>query len=150
EVTIEQNTKIEPFKIDKNTYEIEAEFKPHNNAIFGFNLLVGEGRKLALTYDPALSTLCLDRTNCTDFTSEPRFNDVFSKKMYAPLTLQDGKLRVHIFIDQASVEVFTNDGEIVLSAVTFPSEKQLGVEVFSENGSTEVVSMQAWKMNSIW
>src|SRR5690606_27828813 len=149
-VIVEKDTKMEPFKPAKNTYEIEAEFKPHDNAVFGLNLLVGEGRKLALRYSPATSTLCLDRTNCTDFISEQQFNDVFAKKMYAPLSLHEGTLKLHIFVDQASVEIFTNDGEVVLSAVTFPSEDQLGIEVFSEDGETEIISLDAWEMKSIW
>jgi len=149
-VIVEKDTKMEPFKPAKNTYEIEAEIKPHDNAVFGLNLLVGEGRKLALRYSPATSTLCLDRTNCTDFISEQQFNDVFAKKMYAPLSLHEGTLKLHIFVDQASVEIFTNDGEVVLSAVTFPSEDQLGIEVFSEDGETEIISLDAWEMKSIW
>ena len=31
-----------------------------------------------------------------------------------------------------------------------PSEKQLGIEIFSNNGVTEVNSLRAWELNSIW
>lgn len=149
-LTIANNTTVEPFKPAKNTYEIEAMFKPRDGAVFGFNLLVCEGRKLVLSYDPETSILCLDRTNCTDFTAEPKFNEVFAQKMYAPLSLQEETLKLHIFVDQSSVEIFTNDGEVVLSAVTFPSENQLGIEVFSEGGDTEILSLNAWNIQSIW
>ncbi len=149
-VTIGKDIKIEPFRPTKNTYEIEVKFKPDDAAVFGFNMLVGDGRKLALRYDPMTSTLCLDRTNCTDFISERRFTDAFAKKIYAPSVLNNGVLKMHIFIDQASVEIFVNDGSIVFSAVTFPSENQLGIEIFSENGTTEIVSLEAWEIKSIW
>ncbi len=70
--------------------------------------------------------------------------------MYAPVKLQVNKLRLHIFIDQSSIEVFTNDGEVVLSATTYPSEKQIGLEVFSEGGATKISFLNAWELSSIW
>ena len=111
---------LEGFKPQRNAYEMDVEFKPLSDAEFGVNLLVGEGRKLVLSYDPVTSTICLDRTNCTDFVSDPEFTSQFATKMYAPLAITGDLLRLHLFVDQASIEVFTNDGEIVLSAATFP------------------------------
>jgi len=35
---------------------------------------------------------------------------------------------MHWFVDQSSIEVFTNDVEIVLSTATFQSEKQMEIE----------------------
>jgi fructan beta-fructosidase len=137
------------FKPSKNSYEILADFKPGGKAVFGFNFLVGEGRKLVLSYDPVTSSLVLDRTNCTDFISDTSFIRLFAKKITAPVGLQNGKLQLRIFIDQSSIEVFTNDGEVVLSAVTFPSEKQLGIELFSNRAETQF-NFKAWALKSIW
>lgn len=141
---------LDGFMPERNTYEMIVEFKPLSNAEFGLNLLVGEERKLVLSYNPVTSTICLDRTNCTDFVSDHEFTTSFATKMYAPLKINDELLRLHLFIDQASIEVFTNDGEVVLSATTFPSETQLGIEIFSNNGVTEVKSLKAWELSSIW
>ena len=134
----------------RNSYEIKAEFTKQSAAEFGINLLVGEGRKLVLSYNPLTSTITLDRTNCTDFVSDKEFNRYFSTKMNAPIKLNDDILSLHLFIDQSSIEVFTNDGEIVLSALTFPSEKQLGIEFFSKGGSTEISELNMWELKSIW
>jgi hypothetical protein len=38
----------------------------------------------------------------------------------------------------------------VLSAVTYPSPTQTGIEVFSENGTTKLISFKGWELNSIW
>lgn len=147
---IEGTKKLDVFQPTKNVYEMEVQFKPLSNATFGFQLMVGEGRKLVLTLDPTTSTICLDRTNCTDFISDQQFTTTFAKKMYAPLSMANGIVRLHIFVDQSSIEVFSNDGEVVLSATTFPSEKQLEVLVFSNGGTTEITSLKAWELNSIW
>jgi len=129
---------------------MDVEFKSLSDAAFGLFLLEGDGRKLILRYDPVTSVICLDRTNCTDFVSDSSFTKVFAKKMIAPLMLKQGKLRLHIFVDQSSIEVFTNDGEVVLSATTFPSEEQLGISFFSEGGKTQITTLKAWELNSIW
>ncbi|WP_207424768.1 glycoside hydrolase family 32 protein [Desertivirga brevis] len=138
------------FKPKKNVYELELTFKPGNASRFGTDLLVGEGRKLRLVYDTKTAQLCMDRTACTDFTSDSQFASVFATKMKAPVPLQQGLLKLRIFVDQASIEVFANDGEVVLSALTFPSENQLGVSFFSEGGNTFLQSLKAWEMTSIW
>lgn len=147
---IEGIQKLEVFQPKKNTYELEVDFTLLSNATFGLNLMVGEGRKLVLIYDPSTSIICLDRTNATDYVLNTGFINAFARKMYAPVKLQINKLRLHIFIDQSSIEVFTNDGEVVLSATTYPSEKQIGLEVFSEGGATKISSLNAWELSSIW
>ncbi|WP_176146226.1 glycoside hydrolase family 32 protein [Parapedobacter luteus] len=149
-VIVEGVKPLEVFQPTRNTYEMEVEFRPGSAAKFGFNLLVGDGRKLVLTYDPKLSMMCLDRTNCTDFISDQQFTKAFAKTMYAPVDLLNNTLKLHIFVDQASVEIFTNDGEVVFSAVTYPGENQTGIELFAEGGSAEIVSLTAWEMKSIW
>lgn len=141
---------LSDFKPTRNTYEMIVEFKNISDAEFGINLLVGEGRRLTLSYNPVISSICLDRTNCTNFESDDEFTSNFATKMYAPLKMAEGTLRLHLFVDKSSVEIFTNDGEIVLSALTFPSEEQLGIELFSTGGITELSSLKAWELRSIW
>jgi fructan beta-fructosidase len=149
DVSIKGRQSLKAFQPVKNSYEMEAVFKPASKTLFGFNFLVGEGRKLALSYDPVTSSLTLDRSNCTDFLTDTNFTKLFARKITAPLNLQNGMLRLHIFVDQSSIEVFANDGELVLSAVTFPSEKQLGIEVFSESTET-LFHLKAWELKTIW
>ncbi len=120
------------------------------NRLFGLNLLVGEGRKLSLTYDPVQFNLVLDRTNCTDYLSNEAFNQKFPSKMSMVVPPENGQLRLHILVDQSSVEVFTNQGEKVMSALTFPGEDQKGIELFTSEGKALLVSLKAWELHSIW
>ena len=140
---------LKNFKPDLNSYELDATFTPGTAKAFGFNLLVGEGRKLELRYDPQLAELTLDRSNCTNFTTDTAFTKSFAKKYALPLVLDKGSLRLHIFVDRSSIEIFANNGEKVVSATTFAADTQLGLETFSEDGSTKL-DIQAWKLNSIW
>jgi sucrose-6-phosphate hydrolase SacC (GH32 family) len=63
--------------------------------------------------------------------------------------MDKGSLRLHIFVDRSSIEIFANDGEKVVSATTFAADTQLGLETFSEDGNTKL-NIRAWKLKSIW
>lgn len=134
----------------RNTYEIEAVFNTTNPFVFGFNLLVGEGRKLILSYDPQTSTFCLDRSRTTDYLSDKEFIEKFATKMCAPVLSENEELRLRILVDQSSIEIFTNEGDKVFSALTFPSELQTGIEIFSDGGKTELLEFKMWELRSIW
>ncbi|MGO4878501.1 glycoside hydrolase family 32 protein [Pedobacter psychrotolerans] len=140
---------LKNFKPEVNSYELDATFTPGTAKAFGLNLFVGEGRKLALRYDPQLGELTLDRRNCTNFNTDTAFTKSFAKKYAVPLALDKGSLRLHIFVDRSSIEIFANDGEKVVSATTFAADTQLGLETFSDDGNT-TLNIQAWKLKSIW
>ncbi|WP_187264419.1 glycoside hydrolase family 32 protein [Pontibacter beigongshangensis] len=142
--------KLPGFQPSKNVYELEVVFDTRSHSTFGLNLLVGEGRKLAISYDPATSNLSVDRTQCTDFTSKPEFTKAFATKLHAVVEPEDNQLRLHILVDQSSVEIFTNQGKVVLSALTFPGEQQTGIELFSTDAPTTLVELKAWELSSIW
>ncbi|BCM88345.1 levanase [Abditibacteriota bacterium] len=148
---LEQGTKdLAEFTLSRNTYEMEAEFATDSRAVFGFNLLVGDGRKLVLGYDATKAQLFLDRTRTSDFSTNQTFNSNFPKRMTAPLQATAGKIKLHIFVDQSSVEVLADEGKVVLSALTFPGDNQKGVQLFCDGGKAQLMSLSAWKLNSIW
>lgn len=148
--TFTATTTLPAFAPTKNVYELDATFDTKGAAVVGFNLLVGEGRKLVIGYDTKAQQLFIDRTNCTDFTTDSIFNKTFPQKMTASLSLSDGVLRLHILVDKASVEVFANGGQKVMSATTFPGEAQTGIEVLAEGGKATLVQLKAWELKSIW
>lgn len=138
-----------PFSPTKNVYEMNATFtniKP--SAIFGFNLCVDNkgSRKLIVKYDAFTSTLSIDRTHCTDTI----INDSFPVIVSARVPLENYRLRLHIFIDQSSAEIFTNEGKVVFSMLTYPGTSQVGIELFSQNGVTTLSNFNGWQLKSIW
>lgn len=66
------------------------------------------------------------------------------------LVSSDGTIRLHIFVDQSSVEVFANNGEVTLTALMFPSPESTVIELFSEGGKTVMKDLRAWELASIW
>ncbi len=138
------------FKPAKNTYELAVSLDLSKAADAGLNILVGEGRQLTIGYNKTNRTLYIDRTNCTDFTSDSSFNKNFPVVMSAPLTLTDERLDLHILVDASSVEVFANDGKVSMSTVTFPSALQTGIFLFAKGGTAKLLPSKAWMLKSIW
>ncbi|HWJ28571.1 MAG TPA: GH32 C-terminal domain-containing protein, partial [Flavisolibacter sp.] len=88
--------------------------------------------------------------NCTNFTSNSLFNQHFAVKTTAPLQVEKGIIKLHILVDQSSVEVFANDGQRAMSVVTFPGDQQKGIELFAQGGQAHLISFKGWTMKSIW
>ena len=135
------------FKPTRNTYEINTTISFDSLAgKFGFNFCVAGSYKMILGFDPVTSNIYLDRR----YSGLVAFSSNFPKIVYAPVSLKDTTIKLHIFIDQSSLEVFVNDGEVVLSSLMFPETKSLGFESFSEKGNVVINSFQAWELLSIW
>jgi len=111
-------------------FEIEAEIDISNlsSPEVGFHLRVGGGEMMRVLYNPAQGTLTLDRTHAgrSDFHSD------FAAAFSAPLTLEDGILRLHLFVDRCSVEVFAQNGALYGASLVFPSPDSRGIEFVGE------------------
>jgi len=76
-----------------------------------------EGDEFKIVYDQKAMTLSCDRTKCGDVS----FSQNFPVNTVAPLHRRLTSLRV--FIDNSSVEVFGNNGEVVLTNLVFPKSQ---------------------------
>ena len=148
--TVRGTINLTEFAPVENAYELEVAINVNTSASCGVNLLCGDGRKLAVGYNPVNQELFIDRTHCTDFITDTLFNKHFSVVMKAPLSVKNGMLKLHILVDRSSVEVFADDGKVTMSCLTFPSEKQTGIQLFSDGGTATVSAIKAWKLSSIW
>lgn len=126
-----------------NTYELEVTFDCLPSQTFGMNLCVGHGRKAVLTYHTDSHSLTVDRTQVAEFRMEK-----FERTCHGKVAPIDGKLKLRIFVDKCSIEVFSEDGANVFSMATFADDDQTGFEFFSLCDVT--YQMSVWPMQSIW
>lgn len=127
-----------------NVYEIMADFVPGDGDTSGFRLCTGSGKKLVISYDTDAGRLTVDRTN-TAVSPIVKFDRIAS----CQLPLDDGHLKLRIFTDRTSVEIFSADGEKVMTLQTFCDPTHTGAELFSLLGNTSV-DLTAWPLSSIW
>ncbi len=128
----------------ENQYELDVKISASPEDIAGFNLCMGEGRKVSLSYDVSTGYLTLDRTNCSDVKIK-FFDRISNSKIALPGTRN---ISLRIFVDKSTIEVFAEDGKKVMTLLTYASPSQTGVEFFTQRGKTEL-SLKAWPMKSI-
>ncbi|MFC0216741.1 GH32 C-terminal domain-containing protein [Paenibacillus chartarius] len=131
------------------SYELAADLTVQPGAIATFKLRQGAGQETAVSYDAAAEKLSLDRTR----SGSTAFEKGFAEVMTAPLRLKEGKLKLRMFVDESSIEVFANDGEAVMSAIVFPDPTSSGLELTAdapEAGGVILNEAQYYPLRSVW
>jgi fructan beta-fructosidase len=129
------------------TLEIVAEIDPGNAAEFGFRVRKGDDEETVIGVDTKQSKLFVDRTRSGDIS----FDERFPSRDAGPIGLAGRKsVRIHLFVDSSSVEVFGNDGEIVLSETIFPKPSSDGIELYSSHGRARILKMDVWNLKSAY
>jgi fructan beta-fructosidase len=132
-------------KVIGDTVEIEAEIALENVKEIGFRLRKGGNEETLLGFTPESREVFVDRTR----SGEISFATEFSGRHKATLR-QNSRLKLHAFLDRSSLEVFVNDGEVVLTERIYPSPGSDGMEMYSEAGRGKVLSLSIWKLGSVW
>lgn len=134
DVTVKAEYRIEKLlSVNEGTYEIEFTLQPENTDIFGFSLENTKNEKIEVKFDKAAKQIILDRRT----SGLSAFKDNFASEMKAPLTA--GKeYRIRLLVDKASVELFVNEGETVMTSIFFPTENMNTLRLFTAKGEMKV------------
>lgn len=128
------------------SFEIVIELAPGEADNIGLKVRKGETDETVVGYDRGTGSVYVDRTN----SGESDFYDDFAKRNDVPVSLDNDTLKLHIYVDWSSVEVFVNDGEYVFTNRIFPDPESREITLFSENGNSEIIQLDFWTLNSIW
>lgn len=110
---------------------------------FGVKLRVGAGEETLVGYDVAAGEAFVDRTNSGFLPSE-----AFAARHGAPLeVMEDGTVKLHIFLDAASVELFANDGLRTVTDQIFPDAESLGLQLYAKGGEVDLVDFDVWRLS---
>nr|WP_289215311.1 GH32 C-terminal domain-containing protein [Halobacillus campisalis] len=132
-----------------DTYEMVAEFDVSQTTVseFGFKVRKGEGEQYTTVgYNLTAEQLFIDRTNSDDFDYGSNVIDLHN----GSLSVSDGKVKMHVFVDRSAVEVFGGNGETVITDQIFPEASSKGLEVYSEGGEVKLSSLEIYPLKSIW
>jgi len=137
---------LDKYGIGGKKLEITATFDIGNASQFGFKVRKGEIQETIVGYSTENAELFVDRNK----SGKVSFDEDFPGKHPAPLKPVNGKIKLHIFIDHSSVEVFANEGKVVISDRIFPDPVSDQVEIFSIGGNVKIDSLTAWPLKSAW
>ena len=127
--------------------EIIAEFQVGTASEFGLKVRTGPGGEETLIgYNAIAGELFVDRTKSGQVDFSPRF----PSRETAPLAAKNGRVKLHIFVDWSSVEVFADDGRVSITDQIFPKPSSEGLALFANGGVARLVSLHIWQLQSIW
>lgn len=103
-------------------------------------------------YNVPAQQLFIDRSNSGQIGFSDLFADgeLYPSRGIAPLAATNGRVQFHIFVDWSSVEVFGGNGQAVISDQIFPQPSSNGLAAFATDGTTKLISLQIWPLQSIW
>jgi fructan beta-fructosidase len=101
-----------------------------------------------VAYDASDMLLLVDRTH----SGQTAFSPAFSSTERAPLAPLQGRVALRLLVDISSIEVFGNDGEVVVTSLIFPDAAgaDLDLEVYAVNGTVRLVSLDVYHLNPSW
>jgi fructan beta-fructosidase len=128
------------------TTTLVAQPNGQQQQLLNIDIRNSEGETVTVGYDWAQGQVYVNRGD-TDGFSNPFFTDKFS----AWEENTDHSIKLHVFVDRSTLEVFVDDGVQVASTTFFmkhgpPTEMQLE----AENNSVTVQNLTAYSLKSIW
>ena len=127
--------------------ELAVEFAPTSEgAAQGLRLFKGKNEETVVGVDRESGRVYVDRTISRDAPIHVRFPPV----AVTPLTERNQPVRLQIFVDACSLEVFVNAGEQVLTSLVFASADSRGIEFFGPSTGATIGSVEFWPLSSIW
>jgi len=74
----------------------------------------------------------------------------FGVRRSVPYHPRGGVIRLHVLVDESSVEVFVDDGALTGTMVVFPARDGRGMSLAAEGGDPRVRELTYWPLRSIW
>ncbi|WP_172253723.1 GH32 C-terminal domain-containing protein [Saccharibacillus deserti] len=135
--------------LSAGAYEIEAELElPAEGAAdsFGFRVREGGGQHTDIAYSVEEAKLSVDRSasGATDFSP------LLDLRQEAQLRPENGILKLRIFVDESSAEVFAGEGRTVFSDLIFPDAASRGMSFYAQGGEVKIRSIRVHALDSVW
>ncbi|WP_295730453.1 GH32 C-terminal domain-containing protein [uncultured Muribaculum sp.] len=123
--------------------EIEFDIFARKNANVSVVLSNDKGEKVEMVYSPVEGTLSFDRRNSgiTDFSQD------FPSVTVAPTFGKDNEpLKVRMFVDRSSIEVFEGDGKFAMTNLVFPTSPYSNISFSSADGKADVRNLKIYSL----
>lgn len=111
----------------------------------GVRVRRGPSEEIRVGYDALRRSLFVDRSA----GGNRLLKDALPSRHEAPLKIDGtGAVTIRVLLDRSSVEVFANDGRVVITDVILAAADSRGTQLYADGGWAYLRSLQAWKLNS--
>lgn len=126
--------------------EISMAFQRSSTAReFGVYVRKGELQRTVVGYRVEVDEVFVDRT----LAGEGAFHSGFAAEQRAQLFSQSETLTLRVFLDSSSIEVFVNEGEVVISSLIFPDAASSQLVLFASDNEVHIKSLEVYPYTSI-
>lgn len=113
----------------------------------GFELRNQIGETYRLGFDANKNECYSDRTKA----GPKDFSDNFATKRHtAPRLSKSKMLKMRIFFDTSSVELFADDGANAITDIFFPTKDFTQYKFYTNGDNAVFIKAEAWNLKSIW
>jgi fructan beta-fructosidase len=137
------------------TFEIIVEY--HRGMASEFGLIVGNehGDRTVIGYSVAAQKIFVDRRNSgvIDFNNSDiiDFSGGFAFGVdSAPLVSGSDIVKLHVFVDWSSIEIFADDGHVLLTDLVLPRHAYNRLELYAKGGEVQVRQCDVWELATVW
>jgi fructan beta-fructosidase len=124
------------------SYMIAIEFEPNGASEFGVKVLLKEklNQEVIVGYQLNNEQLYINSINAgkADFANALGM-------FVTPMKIDRGRVKMQVFVDKNSVEVFGNESEASVMSKAFPEENSTDWQIFS-NGRAKVTKLTVWEL----
>ncbi|WP_052144536.1 glycoside hydrolase family 32 protein [Halalkalibacter okhensis] len=126
--------------------ELDLQVKETKAETWGIRINHGDKNNTDITFHLKESEWGIDRTN----SGLVDFSAAFPSEDAASLVADQGVQTVKVYLDTASLEVFLNDGESVMTDIIFPTENDVSIQLFAANGEVVFQKVTVTELKGIW
>lgn len=142
-ITLQEN---KSYTLTQNELLISFPITEVENPLPVIQLRNTNGEMIEIGYDAKKTEFYIDRTHM----KHQEFSASFPGIHTAPRQSKDRMITLHLFIDQSSVEVFADNGSVVMTDLFFPEKLFTEFSIKSTSHSTIPVKAVQYSLRSIW
>ena len=153
--TVEAGTFFCPEGVEGRSMELDLRIDPGQAKRFGVQLFrSGDGREeTPIVFDSERQTVSIQLEKSS--LNAPPYHQYFLYRepnpvvteQVVPTAIPPGeKIRLRIFLDRSTIEIFVNDSQCISQLVYPTLPESQGVSIFAEDAAIQIESLDAWEL----
>ncbi|MDO4549399.1 MAG: glycoside hydrolase family 32 protein [Clostridia bacterium] len=140
------NSRVRLVESGADAAELTVALSSEDGSPVQVRLMESEDEYFSVIYAAHDRTLTVDRSRCG---YQMRENNLDEAKPWTTASVpgENGCIQLHIFIDRCSVEIFVDDGALVMSSLCFPKSNNYGISICCE-GRAFIRHAELWHLSA--
>ena len=126
-------------EVKENSYELKLDIERREASKIKINFMESNEEHTSLIYDFKKEICIIDRNSMINGEKGIRKFKLHS----------NGNLKINMFVDKSSVEIYFQDGIEVASLKLYPKKDSFNLSLKSEEGKIKINSLSIWEMNEV-